>query len=251
MSTRPTSDVLRETLLLRVSWGPRADDPASCARRWSRTNALLAGVDPALFSRWYQATGPEPDDLVPLTDPVVMEASVRAGVVQGDGKASPELGFSFAASNGQTGDLAAVFNAHAGLTQTRTSQVNTARVRVELKSEAHLERWLSLAEGVLTALVTAWEPDAGAAWTMPVFRAQGVPPSHPIAGYVTYLSPGRCTRLPGDIDGEWRSTPDGGLISSLVHEAGHLPTVADVAALGQQLRLVGALDPSPRDRPRL
>lgn len=239
--------MIDEKMIIRVIWGPRPEEPEELALRWVRAHELLAGIDAELLGRWYLGFLEGP---VPADDRADLVAQVRAGVVTGtSGRRFPDLGCSFATVNGLSGEREVEFRAHAGLYAAASDQVNLARVEVRPQSAEEVDRWRRMTPEVLLALVEAWQPDAGAAWAHTMAMAQQVAASYPFAGYATYLSAGRCAGLPDGLPGSWRSTPDGGLLNSLLDGAGDLPTVAEVADLGAALREKGALAPVPRDRP--
>lgn len=233
-----------EELTIQATWGPRAETVTSCVQRWSTALTALAEVDPVL-SAWYisEGDGTDPADEVSLADTDLAEI-VDAGDRGG------ELGFGFAAYNGHDAAYPVFVRHTVGLTAPVVGLVNTVWVEAYPDTAQEVRRWAGLAEPALAALVAAWEPDSGQAWTPAVKQAQHPAPRRPWAGIATYLSAGRRQAVPADLAATGRPTPDGGLLLPLAGPDGGLPHPELILDLGARLLESGAFEPTPLDRAR-
>jgi hypothetical protein len=229
--------MIGENVLVRVMWGPREESAAQVADRWLAAVAALAAVDPELLGRWVRPRENEQGglDLDPLDDPAVALA-----VIEGGRAKPPQTGFSVRGWNARRGAGEVSFKASAGSRSKVTPNVAYLEFTPGTGEEAR--RWAGLAQPALLALVSAWEPDHGNVWTRDLMDAQQPAAREPFAGYVTYLSAGRCRGPAGELPGAAR-TPDGGLVIAT-------PSTEDAVALGATLRGTDAFAPVPKDRPR-
>lgn len=226
-----------EKLVLTVAWGPRRETAAECAGRWFDTRERLAAVDSGLLGAWsHNGTA------LGAADALVSIVENGAHVWNESGDVIPEMGFLFSAAAGPV-----LFSACAGLYTDNPNLMN--RVHVEFPPQQP-SPGRHIAEPVLLALVAAWEPDHGeACWGWPP-RAQPNGPREPGAGFLTYLSPGRCWAVSEKIPGAVRQLPDGGVLVTATGPDGSPPSPADVEATGAALQAAGAFTPIPTDRPR-
>lgn len=166
-----------------------------------------------------------------------------AGVVRfGLNEPKPELGYVFAAWNEYYDERQVWFHATAGLSDTGSGLVNSARLEVRPESAGEVWRWTGVAQPALLALVRAWQPDYAVVWDFPLWQAQGVPAAHPFAGYVTYLSAPRARRLPTTLSTPAAPTGDGGAVLSLLPPGtAGWPDRQRAVSLGRELADAGVL----------
>lgn len=174
-----------------------------------------------------------------------LEAEVAAGRSSND-----ELGFTVGAWNRRQNAQSVSFTSSCG--GSSDAVLNNAFLGLQAATEEDVHRWARLGGELLTALATAWQPDWGYFVSDPVRNQQErEDPRSPVAGYVTYLSPGRRAALPRDVGARVGVTPDGGALISLVEPDGRLPGPQTVLRMAKALTRSGAFAPTPEDRPVL
>ncbi len=222
-----------EPIPVQVLWGPREETTATGAARWRETRLALAAISP-LLSGWFVNDG-EADLLVAEET----EESLVAGGEQAGG-----YGHRFAAYAGAEAPQQIHFRGTTGRTVRDPRLFNTVLVEIQPATAEQARPWFPLLEPMLAALARIWRPDWGHAGTWRSREALRPGPYEPWTGRVTYLSPGRCARVPDDLAATTRATPEGGVLLTV-------PDTSSAVDLAHRLRESGALAPVPEDRARL
>jgi hypothetical protein len=226
-------------------WGPRPESAVDCARRWLTFFRALEAPGVEELRGWGIPMG-SPRDVpdLPLGLPR-LEAEVAAG-----GAPDDDLGFTFGAWNRREGRQSVSFTSSCG--GSSDAVLNNVFLGLQAATADDVRRWARLAGDLLTALAGAWQPDWGYFVSDSVRDQQErEDPRSPVAGYVTYLSPGRAAALPRDVGARVSTTPDGGALLSLVEPDGSLPKAQDALRLAKTLTKSGAFAPTPEDGPVL
>lgn len=242
---------------IRGFWGTRQESVEELAKRWVAFLRRLSELDGEVFDGWRESSDNE------LTAPYLTPTiSTLATYICAQ---NPEENADFI---GRTATLSASRpacpNVRVSATAGGVEGVVGSRVVVTLgieavpqTAESEVARRLRGRLGdLLSALVEEWEPDWGDVSDMAlrdaVANAQGLRPSNPRCGTITYLSAGRRALAPPDLPSVSRTLPDGGVVIDLTDAQGGVATVDQVIAVDSLLRKAGALEklPIPTDRAR-
>jgi Immunity protein 52 len=226
-------------------WGPRPEPAIECARRWLTFFLSLEALDVDELRGWGIPKG-SPRDVPDLPQEL---SALTAEVADGQSP-DDELGFTLGAWNRRQREQSVSFTSSCG--GSSDAVLNNAFLGLQAATGADVRKWARLANDLLTALAEAWQPDWGY-FVSDSLRDQQEreDPRSPVAGYVTYLSPGRRAALPRDVRARVSTTPDGGVLISLVEPDGSLPKPQDVLRLAKTLTKSGAFAPTPEDSPVL
>ncbi|WP_436500388.1 Imm52 family immunity protein [Actinokineospora sp. HUAS TT18] len=208
-------------------WGSRPEPVEACAERLRRLLTGLAEAHPALAT-WYRKGTRKSAATTPVAaDPAALVELLNAGRNRADvgGGVLAELGFSFGLWHRDPVEvgLAGTVGYHAG----NPHLMNSVVLDLPIPAGAGAELYdPAVAERVMAAIVSAWEPD-WATWTSwPLREAQTTAPREPVAGWLTYLGPSRAAAL----NGRTPATPLGeGVLLSLGGPAASANPAAAVA----------------------
>ncbi|WP_224241614.1 immunity 52 family protein [Hyalangium gracile] len=191
-----------ETYHIGTYWGARKEDAEECARRLVMVVQLLQPVDP-LFASWFKSARSLKQS---LTRPLELEVSSVQQYIQRylmrDDRRQPmeDLGFSFGLWNGKQGENHAWLSIACG---GYWEQVTNRCVLDAPNEGPGVERVLTepFQVAALRALVTAWDPDWGAAISTAYRDMSKTQYLGAKVGWVTYFSRrlGRVPPLPAPV----------------------------------------------------
>jgi hypothetical protein len=218
-------------------WGPRAEEPEAIARKFLRSLAALATVNP-VFGNWHVGH----EEGVPLAslsfDDVVQ--FIRDGSVDQNDPEDPRppvhsLGYNFFALNTLAGGPRAVtVSVHAGQSFSTAYYVNTADIEIPALCAENADLiTLAVMKPALLALIEIWQPTWCGLRPAAIFDFQVKSvPGRPWFGltWVTYLSPRFAPLVTPPESVITESLPDGGLLMIATEDRFDVEDPAHMAA---------------------
>jgi hypothetical protein len=220
-------------------WGARPESAVDCARRLNEWLISLVPVHPSLDA--WRPTSWHPrahSRFVPTTANIVKRLEDGKNRNDVAGREIPELGFSVGLWNGNErlsagiGVVCGGCDDYAGL---NSVVLDLPRYALEVKG---LYELLS-ARMLLEKTAVSWETDWAVATSDELRASRKWLPRQPVVGWLTYLSPDRCSSSKPSI-GEWSTLPNGGCVLTLAPRWEDMaPELIDVAA--KELTEAGSL----------
>ncbi|RKH87895.1 hypothetical protein D7Y21_16985 [Corallococcus sp. AB045] len=191
MTSTSTPEIYPETYNACAYWGSRKESPEECARRTAAFLNLLASCDPFL-AHWYKPARSRKDalkhPLMPPDVPTLAEMFQRGVNREKGGPAFEDLGFSFWFGNGGIGADSVDLRIKCG----DYSGANPNHCVMPLPRRGpNADRIVTtpVLEGIVRAMISAWEPDWALAGSTAYRMQYPEPDSAPFSlGWFTYLS---------------------------------------------------------------